>query len=87
MRLEFKIIDLFLLKNLLLSLLISGGILVNKYVMTGSMRENKQKILKALIFSVGQFPWYKLFYHGQFQTTNKMAINAELCRVAQNQFS
>ena len=54
--------------------------------MTGSMRENKQKVLKALIFSVGQFPWYKLFYHGQFQTTKKMAINAELCRVAQNQF-
>lgn len=87
MRLEFRIIDLFLLKNQLLSLLISGGMLVNKYVMTGCLRENRQKILKALIFSVGQFPWYKLFYHGQFQTTKKMTINGELCRVPQNQFS
>ena len=52
-----------------------------------SEEKQNQKILKALICSVYQFPGCKLFCYGQFQTTNREAVNADLKWVAHNQFS
>lgn len=57
-----------------------------KCVTAGSLRKNKTKNLRALICKVCQFPWCKFFHHGHFQTTSRVAVNADLWQVAYNWF-
>ena len=47
--------------------------------LTDSLRKKKKKSPNS---SIWQFLWYKYSYHGQFQTTNFMALKAESGRDA-----